>query len=222
MISFKQMVFATSLITLTACGQELTDGGYQGEPRHVLQGNIEGLTPSETEGESYVTVVWATWGGEEDTWGSQTAAVSDARFPAEFTLALYDTPPQYALNEFVTPEGASFILGTGYIMVIQDGDGDGELILSEDPGAPDVPLGMAPGHIMIYVPVVDQHVIDTLTYEGSFLINPEALQPGYNLARTVCTGPDEIFDKLEIVPAENIGVVAIDSTELEDACLDFT
>lgn len=224
MISFKQMVFATSLITLTlpACGQDLNDGGYEGEPRHVLEGNIEGLASSQKEGETYVSVVWLDFAREGNTYTSQTAAVSSAEFPAEFTLALYDAPPQDSLNEWELPDG-NIAIGTGYIMVFQDGDGDGQLTVSEEPDAPDTMLGLAPGHIMIYVPVVDQFVIDSLSFDGAFIINPEALQPGFNLARTVCAqSEEEIFDKLEIVPAEDVGVIAIDDPELDDACLDFT
>lgn len=220
MISFKQMLFTTSLITLTGCGQELNDGGYQGEPRHVLQGSIDGLLASEGEGESYVTLVWLNFAKSGDTYSSQNAAVSDSEFPADFTLALYDTPPQDALNEFESLDGSVFV-GTSLITVFQDGDGDGQLTLTDDP-SPDVPLGMAPGHVMVYVPVVDQHVIDFLSDEASFIVNPEALRPGYNLARTVCATSEEVFDKLEIVPDEDVGVVAIDSAELEEACLDFT
>lgn len=223
MISFKQMVFATSLITLTlpACGQDLNDGGYEGEPRHVLEGSIEGLAASENEGETYVSVVWVDFARQGDTYASQTAAVSDAEFPAEFTLALYDAPPEESFNEWELPDG-KISIGTGYIMVFQDGDGDGQLTFSEEPDAPDTVLGMAPGHVMIYVPVVDQNLIDSLMSEGSFIINPEALQPGFNLARGVCKeSEDEVLDKLEIVPAEDIGVIAIDDPALDDACIDF-
>jgi hypothetical protein len=224
MISFKQMVFATSLITLTlpACGQELNDGDYEGEPRHVLEGSIEGLAASDKEGETYVSVVWLDFVTEGDSFTSQTAAVSDTKFPAEFTLALYDAPPKDSLNEFELPDG-KIAIGTGYIMVFQDGDGDGQLTLSEESDAPDTMLGMAPGHVMLYVPVVDQNVIDTLSFEGSFIINPEALQPGFNLARGVCAeSEDEVFDKLEIVPVEDVGVIALDDPALDDACIDFT
>jgi hypothetical protein len=220
MISFKQMLFATSLITLAACGEDLTGGGYDGEPQHVLTGSIAGLAATEGDGETYVSVLWQDFAENGDTQTSQIAAVSDTEFPAEFTLALYDAPPQDSLNEFELPDG-NIAFGTGYIMVFQDGDGDGQLTMVEEPGAPDVVLGMAPGHIMIYVPVVDQFLIDWMR-SNDMVINPEALQPGFNLARGVCSESEEEHDKLEIVPAEDIGVIAYDDPALEDACINFT
>lgn len=226
-MSLHAVTVAALSLSLFACGDALTDDRYQGEPRFVLSGTLQSLDASATGAQSYVGVVWVNFAKDGDTVATQVASVSDAAFPSEFTLALYDQPADGDLNDFSDPlRDATGRIGTGFIVAFDDVDGDGLLTTPTDldpvPGG-DLLRGLAPEHIAIYARDVNDALRTLLVEENVLIVNPEAMVSGFNLARTVCAGPSDDFDRLEIVPNEAVTLQSMEYVDANDwLCLNFT
>lgn len=218
------------VLGFTGC-DGLTNGAYQGEARYALTGTISSLSASPGEGETYVGVIWYNFLRSGDTYGTQVATVTESDFPAEFTLALYDEPPTEQLNDLNNPDyKATGYIGTGLIVAFDDADGDGvaNVDLGSDPEGPDYIRGTSPEYVMVYARDINDVTLSAITESGWLFVNPEALQPGYNLARGVCapettSEKDFEFDKLEIIPNEEITIEDIDKVSSDDnLCLNIT
>ncbi|OGR12898.1 MAG: hypothetical protein A2341_23365 [Deltaproteobacteria bacterium RIFOXYB12_FULL_58_9] len=210
-----------------ACGDDLTDKTYQGEPRFVVNGVVQSLDASTATVDTFVGVVWYNFAKNGDTISTQVASVSDASFPSEFTLALYDEPASEDLNDYSDAErGTRGYVGTGFVVAFDDLDGDGSLTTSgemEPAPGDDLLRGMAPGHIAIFARDVNETLRTLLAQENMLIVNPEAMVPGFNLARTVCAEGDEAFDMLEIVPNESVPLESMEYIDNNDSlCLNFT
>jgi hypothetical protein len=214
-------LFVAVALGQVSCGEELTDESYQGEPRFVVEGAIQSLDAVSAPAETFVAVYWDNWARNGDTANTQLAAVADQSFPTQFTLALYDAPALDALNDFTDPpEGISGYLGTGYVTVFDDLDSDGvaDVADDDDPNG-DTLRGFSATHVVLYAQDLNDAARAHLADSG-LILNPEALQSGYNLARFVCaTDPDD-FDHLLVVPSEAVTIEATDVAETSD-CLDF-
>lgn len=193
-------------VLAAACGTPLTDGAYQGESLFQVGGIIQALE-NPTGAQPVVTLVWVNFAQDDDTISPQTADVTDASFPASFTLDVYDAPAEAELNDV----GAGF-LGTGFITVFGEDQESGGL----EPETP--PLGLAYEHVVLYARALDDADREMLRSEG-LVLNPEALSPGFNLARTVCGEGPEVADHLEVIAPEDVRIDAYDVER--HGCLDF-
>ncbi len=194
-------------LLLLACGDDLVDGDYAGEPRIVLNGQIQELNDGDPSLDRYLTIVWEKASGDGDISTPQLAPIAGANFPAGFTLALFDPPQRSALNDY-----GDALLGLGYIAVFNDSDQDGTISMSgslDSDTAPDLVEGLATSNILLYAPVVSPELQDRL--RGGLLLNPEALEPGFNLTQAVCASAQEDFDRLRIIP--NDAPITIESME---------
>jgi hypothetical protein len=129
--------------------------------------------------------------------------------PFDYALSLLDDPATGALNDFQPG-----LLGTAYIVVYEDLDGDGTL------NEGDTMRGMASRHLMLFVPEVTPELKAKLQEWGR-IQNLEDLKPGYNLARGIChTGEDYGYDDLRIVSNEPVPVASMEALN-EGGCLNF-
>jgi hypothetical protein len=188
------------------CGDDLVDGEFKGEPIYAVSGEIESLAPSTQRGRTKVAIAWVNFAVDGDFVTVQGADVAEKSFPFDYEMRLLDAPPDAALNFFDPAK-----LGTGHLVVYEDVDGDGAL----DPEK-DTLRGMAENHMVLYVPEVNPAVIEDLRRWGR-IVNVDVLQPGFNLARGICTG---YHDDLELIPNESVPIIDFESART-GGCLNY-
>lgn len=211
------MTSILGLALAAACGDGLTDKGYPGEPRFRLTAEIRSLADNApSSATSFGVVVWSNFMRQGDTTSSQRASLSNSALPFEFILDLFDEPPTEALNDMNHPAyGTSGFIGIGLLAIVADSDGDGALSPFKPPK--DALRGLSRTHGVLFARDVNEATREAL--RGGLLLNPEALWPGYNLARLVCKSPGEIFDHFLVVPEEP---AAIDTYSPADpGCINF-
>jgi hypothetical protein len=195
----------------TACGVELADGSYTGEARFKVTGEVQSLTPVEQKGKTRVALAWDNWARNGDITYFQSVEVSSRNPPFGYELRLLDDPETQALNDFKTG-----LFGTAYVTVYEDVNGNGKA----DDGDP--MRGMAPGHIVLFVPALTPELKETLRSWGR-IVNLDDLKVGYNLARGICAGENgepHLFDDLKIVADEPVPVASVDEADL-NGCINY-
>ncbi len=206
------------LCALAACGDALEDGKFQGTPRYQLRGSVRSTPGDLGNKPSFVAVLWDNWARDGDIATSQKTGLSVSGFPATFTLELYDEPAVGSLNDFNRPAlGTAGYLGAGYIVAFEDLDGDGELGGLEK--GPDRLWAQAPRQMLLFAKDLNQATMDRLREHGP-IENPEALQPGFNLAEAVCHAEGETFDRLRVVPQQEVTLEALDDPNVKN-CLNI-
>jgi hypothetical protein len=195
----------------TACGVELADGSYTGEARFKVTGEVQSLSPVEQKGKTRVALAWDNWARSGDITFFQSVEVNSKNPPFGYELRLLENPEPQALNNFQTG-----LVGTAYVSVYEDVNGNGKA----DDG--DVMRGLAPGHIVLFVPEITPQLKETLREWGR-IVNLDDLKPGYNLARGICAEgkPDSNrFDDLRIVADEPVPVASVEEANT-NGCLNF-
>ncbi len=201
-------LFVSLIVGAAAC-EAMNDGSYEGEPRFVLNGTIQGLADGAIEGDIYLAVDWVNIVRRDDPDISQNVSISDTSFPSSFSITFYDEPPEVALNDFAfTTLQADGLIGTGTIFVFEDLDADGEIELRYNEErqayeADDRILGWSDGYVMLFAKEVSDELIAEIEALDYLIVNPTELKPGYNLARAVC---EPGLDRLEIIPPEQIAI----------------
>ncbi len=115
------------LLLLAGCGSVLADGGYRGEVLLTFEGSVVTEVPAELLDfdidKMRITVTWLT---PEQPEGAVVADVDvDAitSFPAEYTLHLYQPPPEEALFEDPWTPGTRIAIAAPMLYIDADGDG---------------------------------------------------------------------------------------------------
>lgn len=170
----------TGALIATGCGSQATPD-YPGEKLSVIQGLV--LNEGDDTPDDAVVVV--SWGIGMFGFGESVAEV-EGEFPAQFSLALYEPPPEHVLHNpaepWVFPEGHPFdpadeaTIAIGQIVAVaKDANGD------PDPSAV---LGGAEGHLVLYA--------ETDIEEGSLtaeMIGASA-PAGYHLVEVLPQDPE--------------------------------
>ncbi len=118
----------------------------------------------------------------------------------------------YACEWSTSSGGYDVFFGFGFIDVYQELDSDSSTDNKK------VFLGSDPQHMVLFAPDTSEKAMRILRV---FVINANALQPGYNLARPVCR---EGFDKFEVIPNEDLLIISgedIDELPDEKRCFNF-
>lgn len=211
---FVESLFLSLVLGSTAgCGDALRDGSYAGEARYVVQGEVKSLAPAAQKGTTRVTLAWDNWAREGDITTFQSVELESQNPPFDYALNVVDNPPDAALNEF--PAGR---IGFAYLVVYEDLDGNGVPSGEEAVHWNDL-RGMARNHVVIFVPHLTEGLKASLREWGG-IANVDDLEPGFNLARGVCTGTDSSFDTLRIVPDEPVSV-ADPNDESVTSCINY-
>jgi hypothetical protein len=207
---------------LGGCGDALDDGKFQGIPRFELAGTVRSTARDLGGQPSFVAVLWDNFMRQGDIATSQKTGLQASEFPATFTLRLYDEPTLTSLNDLNHPDlGTEGYLGTGYILAFEDIDGDGELGPTRPAGpGKDRIWARAPRQMLLFAKDLNPEAILKLR-ESGMIENPEALQPGFNLAETICRGPGELHDRLRVVGAGQVTLEAVDAPGVV-FCLEIT
>jgi hypothetical protein len=114
------------LVLLLACAP-LNDGAYLGEPLLTVEGEIlQQVSLSELEGEPTATAIWTP--GATDEPGAPTPLQHEqvwvrTRFPSEYTLHLFDVPPEGAVHAAQGDPDRQ--VATGTVVLFMDLDADG-------------------------------------------------------------------------------------------------
>jgi hypothetical protein len=106
-------------------------------------------------------------------------------------------------------------------VAFEDVDGDGELgpFSPSGPGKDRI-WARAPRQMLLFAKDLNETSIMKLR-ESGMIENPEALKPGFNLAETICHGPDEPFDRLRVVADRPVTLEAMDAPGVV-FCLEIT
>lgn len=233
------------VLGLVACGDPLANGDYEGEARFVIEGEIQSLEAEpDAESEPRQTLVGLLWHfdhGCGDQVGAQIAQVSDGAFPFGFDLLLRDQPsrdhlialPSGTASSGCQPvDNAQGYVGIANIGVFADVDGDlqfkGEIWGRAATTGDDRLRGLAPHHLVLYAEnvVALRQALQRLPEEERGILNPEQLQEGYNLMRTVCAEaltPKPVFDQIRVVTDELVDIVSMEDIEANERyCLNVS
>ena len=215
MINNKAKIFLIIclLIFIVGCGDALNTGDYQGEPAYIVGGLIQSLEPAKSNNKTYLAFAWVNWAKPEDTIEVQLATVTSTTFPISFELALFDNPPQAALNRFVSesnPEDEVHV-GTGIIFVFNDKNNNESYDGSFEEPEPDSTemLGISYSYAVLYVGIEDLNA----KWLKERVINSEEIKPGFNLVKSVCDGEQQQFNPIRVVPEEEVVIESAFSDE---------
>jgi len=113
-------------------------------------------------------------------------------------------------------------VGVGYIAVYKDGDGDGQLTIAPDNETvtPDAAVGGAPSHLFVYFHDIGDGTLQWIREQEFLFTNPDAISPGYHLARFVCA---DGHDKVELVANESVDLWSSEELKQkkDQLCQDF-
>lgn len=128
------------LLATAACGDPIADGDYLGEPLFQLQGRIVGDAGTSVIRRPYLGLLWVNPLGVDGSFEfvSSIVPITQPRFPGEFSINLFDAPP----DRVHFPIGSADI-ALGMAVVLDDVNGDGRFELDPFAGIvpPDVVFG---------------------------------------------------------------------------------
>jgi hypothetical protein len=127
------------ILPAVACDAQV-DADHRGIPLARLAGTVRNTRTLST-GDAEVVVVWTSDGAVKDASQPATAHVAE-RFPARFTLSIYEPPAEYVLNDW---PGARF--GVAFIFTVLVGTD-----YYDDRSARAGLLGMDTEHLLVYAP----------------------------------------------------------------------
>lgn len=82
----------------------------------------------------------------------------------------------------------------------------------------DAVRGIAHAHALLYVENVDEVIASS--FVQSRFVNPDALQPGFNLARFECGAANAPYDRMRVVDNDALTITAYDPDDRTDHCND--
>ncbi|MGC4001571.1 MAG: hypothetical protein QM767_30570 [Anaeromyxobacter sp.] len=178
------LLAACSALLLAGCGDELVGGDYPGEPLATLGGSMVPTPETELSGPVRLAVAWyPQWLSAEDPSGGAappTVVTEDVEaqgtFPVEFRFPIYRPPPRAAqapLGGGLDGRG-SF----GVLLAYQDLDGDRQLDLIPEDGAP---VDRVIGSSLLG----DPRATFALVYVDSAQPAESGLAPGFNLVQAL-------------------------------------
>lgn len=126
-----------AILALAACDSQV-DGDHQGTPLAEIGGSVRNTRTLPT-GDAEVVLVWQNSSGSPDITATDAVEV-DGSFPAQFTLSIFEPPPDALLNNFNGVDvGVAYIVAGELGADYSDEDGAGI-------------LGAEENHLLVYVP----------------------------------------------------------------------
>ena len=163
----------------TGCGDGLVGEDYLGTPWLTLGGQVT-VQPAVPEPDNpRLSLFWLGY----DTTGLARSALEqrvevENRFPAGFTMSVFDAPPAAALP-FALQDGGG--LGVAFLAVYADANDNG--MMNSDPlvapAGPDALIGASARHLVLYAEAAVDPSSDAGTRAGG------GLEPGYHLMESV-------------------------------------
>jgi len=163
------VVSLMAVATLAGCGGPLVGDGFLGTPALRLEGQVS-VKPYAPEPENpRVSLFWLGYDTSNLARSSlEQRVVVDNRFPASFSLAVFDPPPDEA-RPFVEPETGAR-LGVAFVAVYADLNDNGMMNSDplEAPAGPDMLIGASDRHLVVWAddPVETGSVLGALLAVG--------------------------------------------------------
>jgi hypothetical protein len=164
---------------LVGCGDALVGESYLGTPLVTLQGQVTVAPGTEEPANPRLSLFWLGYDTRELSRSALEQRVQvENRFPASFTMALFDPPPIGA-SPFDDPE-QSVRIGIAFIAVYADVNENG--VMNNDPRVaegPDELIGASATHLMLHT----DGPIPAGSSMAQFLGG--AMEPGYHLMANI-------------------------------------
>jgi hypothetical protein len=182
-------ILSLLVVTLIDIGCDAqVDSDYPGEPLAEVVGTIRNEM-SAAPPEAVVALIWVNSASTPDVFVGESVPAS-AHFPADFSMKLYDVPPDEILGDFT--EGGQYPresrIGMAYISVAIP-DANGEVVLDPEEGGP--LIGLAEEYVLAYV---EQDVAPDTYCEA--LLHGQ-LEAGYHLLEVIRQSDAEVQDIMD-------------------------
>jgi hypothetical protein len=209
---------------LAGCGEPLNDGRYRGDSLFTIEGRVSSLSPTVEGRPLLAAVAWRHW-LERALLVGQPASIELTGFPAAFQIDVYTPPPAEALADLgrrapgpaadagadaaIPSYGQQGRVGFGLVAAHQGAnDGAQVTLVATRPEAAQL-RGLAPDHVVIYNDGLNAGALRLLR-ERAGILNPEALRPGYNVARGLCARDGSRFETLLVVSPRGIQIESME------------